>query len=208
MKTQRQLIRALYIFTVLVFLTQICQAQTNLGMVGIRSTHGRYLQAHADNGEMHASNEHRNEEETWFLVEVSRAQHLYAIYNWSNGKFMSKKTNGCAPADNTTLSHSETWVMVSGKPFGVLNAVAFKSSVDGTFLGANSAGDDTNCGGEVAAQSTVGPVADGNWAGWWVISPADKPSPGRDFWNTVGGVVSGFANKVSPADVAAVIALL
>jgi hypothetical protein len=106
-------------------------APTDLGIVGVRSVHGRYLQAHTD-GEMHASNPHRNTEETWHLVEVDRQRRIYALLNWRNGKFMSKTTNGCAPAVRTTLGPAQQWILVSGKPYGILNAVAFKSAVDGT----------------------------------------------------------------------------
>jgi len=160
--------------------------QANLGMIGVKSVHGRYLQAHTD-GELHASNEHRNEEETWFLIGVDKPNHVYALLNWRNGKFMSKGTNGCAPAVSTTLAPSEQWVLVSGRTFGVVNAIAFCNRADGTYLGANRPGDDTNCGGEVAAGSTAAPPQNnGAWPGWWVIEGATPPSPGRDFWNTVG----------------------
>jgi hypothetical protein len=180
--------------------------QTNLGMVGIKSTHGRYLQAHTD-GELHASNDHRNEEETWFLYEVNKEQHQYALLNWKNGRFMSKRTNGCAPAVSVTLTGAETWELVSGKPYGVLNAVALKAA-DGTFLGAAGPGDDEPCGGEVGAHSGGAPQRSGDWPGWWVMESATTPSPGKDFWNTVGGAVQGIVNQITPADVAGLLALL
>jgi hypothetical protein len=180
---------------------------TNLGMIGIKSIYGAYLQAHSDNGEMHASNEHRNEEETWFLVEVDKANHLYAIYNWSNGKFMSKSTS-CAPAVSTVLGIRETWRVYSGADYGVLNAVCFQSAADSTFLGTNSPGNDTPCGGEVSAQGDLGPVAQENWVGWWVPGAATAPSAGNDFWNTIGNAVAGIINQITPADVASFLAAL
>jgi hypothetical protein len=36
-----------------------------------------------------------------------------------------------------------------------------------------------------------------------VPEAADAPSPGKDFWNTIGNYVAGILNKVTPADVAA-----
>src|SRR5215813_1237692 len=55
-----------------------CPTLKNLGMVGIKSQEGRYLQAHTD-GELHSSNEKRNQEETWFLIEVDKDNHIYAL---------------------------------------------------------------------------------------------------------------------------------
>lgn len=179
----------------------------NLGMVSFRTNSGRYLQAHSDNGEMHASNEKRNEEETWFLVQVDAVKHIYAIYNWSSGKFISKNTaSGCAPADVTSISKTEEWVLVSGVPFGILNAVALKSLADGTYIGANPPAHDDKCGGEVAARSTQSPLVRPTWPGWWTLAPATEPSPGKDAWNTAGNFLLGIANKISPADIAKVFA--
>ena len=190
------------------FTTAPALALTNLGMVGLQSTHGRFLQAHTD-GELHASNEHRNTEETWFLVEVDRPNHVYALYNFRNGKYLSEQDNGCAPAVSTTLSPREQWVIVSGRPYGIQNAVALKSVVNGRYLGALEPGHDESCGGEVGAHDpATPPMNNGGWPGWWVVSPATTPEPGHDFWNTVGGVVTGIVNQISPADVAALLAAL
>lgn len=184
------------------------EAQTDLGLVGIKSIHNRYLQAHTD-GEMHASNPKRNEEETWHLVEVDKANHVYALLNWRNHQFVSKKTNGCVPANSTTLSASEKWIMVSGKKYGVDNAVAFKSFADGTFIGANKPGKDDDCGGEVASKSAdTPPVNKGDWPGWWVMEAATAPEPGKDFWTGVGKVFEGIASQITPANVAAILALI
>jgi hypothetical protein len=60
---------------------------TNLGMVGIRSVFNAYLQAYSSD-DLHASNNHRNEEETSFLLGVNQATHDYAIYNWKYGEFI------------------------------------------------------------------------------------------------------------------------
>jgi len=183
---------------------------TNLGMVGIQSIHGAFLQAYTGGGELHASNPNRNEEETWFLVEVDHANHLYALYNFRTGRAMSKNpANGCANATSVVISPNETWQLISGQPFGVVNAVAIRSRVDNTFLGALSPGQDVPvCGGEVAARDAAGPVANGGWAGWWVVSAATAPTPGNDVWNTVGGAFAGILNHINVADVATLLAAL
>jgi len=184
----------------------------NLGMVGIRSVYNRYLQAHEDNGELHASNPNRNEEETWFLVDLEVDENdpnSYAIYNWKNGQFLSKVDAQCARANSTTLSGPQTWNMILGQDYGVLNAVAFQSAIDGAFLRTEAPGNDTDCGGEVAAFDKNGPpVANGQWPGWWVLSPATEPTAGKDPWNIVGGYVEGILNKVTPADIVKLIAAL
>ncbi len=180
-----------------ILLTPLSDAQTNLGLVGVKTIYGRYLQAYPD-GEMHASNPHRNEEETWFLIEVDNARHIYALQNWRNGKFLSKRLNGCAAAISSSLSSQEQWVLVGGRAFGVINGVAFKSVFDGSFLAANAPAEDTVCGGEVTAQSTADLQASGSWPGWWVLEPASAPTAGRDFWNTVGGAINGIVN-IGPA---------
>jgi hypothetical protein len=181
----------------------------NLGMIGLKSRDGAYLQAHTD-GELHASNMHRNEEETWFLIEVDKVNHIYALSNWRTGRFISKSWGvGCAPATGVLLGVPEQWTMISGTPYGFPNAVALKSVRDGTFLGANHPGDDDPyCHGEVNAAVPDGPYANADWGGWWVPEAAKEPSPGSDVWNTIGGAITGIANSISPVDVAVLIASL
>ena len=182
----------------------------NKGMVGVKSVFGRYLQANSGNGEMHASNERRNEEETWFLIEIDAAQHIYALQSWKYGKFMRKnRENGCANAESTVISPTEQWILHSGQAAGVVNAVAFRSVVDRTLLGSNRPGQDDNpCGGEVSARDAGEIGRTGEWPGWWVLEPAETPSPGRDPWNTVGGFFEGMVNRLTAADVAAIIAAI
>jgi hypothetical protein len=97
---------------------------TNLGMVDIKSVYNRYLQAKSD-GELHASNENRNEEETWFLIDLELDENdanTYALYNWKTGLFLSKQGN-CARANSATLSSPQYWDLIAGQDFGVLNAL-------------------------------------------------------------------------------------
>jgi hypothetical protein len=198
-------IRSSICATAVCFIAGAAQGATNLGMVGVQNSKSKYLQAHYPDGELHSSNRHRNEEETWFLVEVDGPGHIYALYNWRNGQFISKKADGCAPANSAVLGDTEKWEMVSGKPYGVVNAVALRQVQDHTYLMGNDAGQNTHCGGEVASELTVAPPHNSDWPGWWVLTPATTPSPGSDFWNTVGGAVVGAINAIKPADVAAVI---
>ena len=175
-------------------------AANNLGMVGIQSIYGDYLQAHTD-GEMHASNPHRNEEETWFLVEVDASQHVYALANWRTGRFLSKRGN-CAVAASTVLGPTEKWVMISGRPHGFENAVALKSAYDGSFLGTRNPGNDTPCGGEVDAWDTnTRLMGQSNWPGWWVFSSAAQPVPGSDVLSEIRDALGGMVGHISPADV-------
>jgi hypothetical protein len=185
------------------------ETEENLGMISIQSTFGRYLQSHTD-GEMHCSNEHVNEEETWFLIEVDKTAHVYAIRNWRNGKYLSKRANGCVWAVESVIGPSEKWVFVSGKKYGIENAVAFKSYADDTYMGTYPPGQDIGkCGGEVAAESPADPPANnGGWPGWWVLQGVGEPQPGKDFWNVVGGKVGDVLNQIKPADVVALIAYL
>src|SRR5687768_16461165 len=76
----------------------------NLGMISLKSVHGYYSQAHTD-GELHGSNSGRNEEETWSLFEVNAADHVYALQNWRNGKYLSLQADRfCARASSIVVS--------------------------------------------------------------------------------------------------------
>lgn len=168
--------------------------QNNLGLVGILSIHDRYLQAHKDNGEMHGSNSSRNEEETWFLLELDKGNHIYALQNWDNHQFLSKKPSGCLRADVDAIGGTEQCTLVASEPYGTAGRVAIRWP-DGTFMGTNDPGDDDNeCHGEVTARSGAAPPkgSDG-WPGWWRFVAADTPEPGRNFWNAAGSVLVSVA---------------
>ncbi|MCW3479116.1 hypothetical protein OL229_06005 [Neisseriaceae bacterium JH1-16] len=184
---------------------------SNLGMIKIQSYEGYYLQAHADNGELHASRM-RAMEETWFLIQIEAAKHIYALYNWNNGKFLSKTSNGCATASSTRLGPTEKWIFESGRPYDMGHAVIVRSAFDGTILNTNSAGqNDVTCHGEIFARDNWS--KDGNatgnlkiptdydWGGWWVISKAGIPEKGEKVWNSTGGAVLGIGNNINPADI-------
>ncbi len=114
-------------------------------------------------------------------------------------------------ANSPILATEGEWEMVSGKPYGKLNAIAFKSVLDGTYMGYNKPHDDTGGGGEISTYPSI--AADGQGSrGWWVMEEATKPEEGKNVWNTVGGFLGGAAqkiiNNIKPADVAAIIAAL
>ena len=182
-------------------------AQTDLGLVSLKSIHACYLQAKTD-GEMHASNKHHDEEETWHLIEVDKPHHIYALLNWRNHMYMSK-SGACVPANKTVLTRSEQFILVSGVKYEARNAVALKSVADGAYIGGGVPGEDNECHGEVGGTDKADPpYNNGLWPGWWVIESVGEPKTGDDFWTGIGKVFDGIATKVSGADVVALIGLL
>jgi len=185
-----------------------------LGLIGVKSRWNRYLQAYT-NGDLHCSNEHRNEEETWFLVEVDRSQHIYALRNWRSGFYLTKTTDprGCADASNTAIGRQQQWYLQRSDPFEVQGAVLFRSVFDTTVLGAYPPGhnDDGGCPGEVTS-SGLWPASEiphtSDFAGFWVLEGATEPTAGKDLCTAIGAGLEAFASKITPADVAAVAALL
>ena len=166
-----------------------------------------YLQAYT-NGEMHAGNRHRNEEETWFLVDVDMRNHIYAFVNWRNGLFLSAKGNGCARADSAILSASEQWRIASGMPFGFLNASSLQTVATNHFRGAQDPGNDLACGGEVGcgigSAVPIPPSTNNRYDnGWWVIEPATEPTPGGPSFHDILGV----ALQVIPVALSVIAAL-
>lgn len=182
-------------------------AQTNLGMVALKNANnGNYMQGKT-NGEVHVSNANRHEEETWFLIDIDKSNHLYAIQNWRTGKYLSIDRE-CPRATGTALGDAEKWELISGKPYGVLNAVVIRSHVSGQrVIGIGAA----ICGGEAATPSGLRPgepPRDSRWPGYWVMESVGAPSRGPDFWNTVGGAFNGIANKIAPIALEALFAAL
>jgi hypothetical protein len=186
----------------------------NLGMVAILSSHGKCLQGKS-NGELHASQDFskRGAEETWFLVGVDTPNHIYALYNFATGNFLSVLVNGCAGSTTTILGPGQQWTIESGKSYGILNAFMIINKSSGFLLGGNAQGDNTSCGGEVNCSTTKsqiapGQFADSTWGGWWTMTSVGAPAPSNGIWNQVDGFFAGMANKVSPADVAALLAAI
>jgi len=178
-------------------LSSVSFAGQNVGIVAVVNSNGHYLQAHGDNGEMHASNDKRSTEETWVLIKVDESKHIYALQNWATGRVMSKHPNGtiqgqCVPAYNSTLDRESQWVLISGVAYGAPGKIAFKSVYDNTFLGAMPKGGDNapGCGGEVSATSVNQPPKDlSSWTAWWEVRSAQPP--GGSIIGTIADGVGG-----------------
>src|SRR5215468_7404554 len=69
--------------------------------VSLTSTYGHFLQAHKDNGETHASNDSRGDEETWVLIKLDDG--MYALRNTSNNKYLAVEESNCIRANRATI---------------------------------------------------------------------------------------------------------
>jgi hypothetical protein len=143
----------------------------NLGLVGVKNEHGTWLQAWS-NGLVRVNHE-RASEETWFLIAVNRAEHIYAFANYRTGKFLTKQVGsaGSVNANAPGLSTAAEWKVIPGKPR--VDAVALRNVADGTFLNDN---------GGVANTTTMPGGASRAWSGWWDLRSVGKPdnNPGKD----------------------------
>lgn len=158
----------------------------NLGLVGVKNEHGTWLQARS-NGQVHV-NQRRDADETWFLIAVNRADHIYAFANYRTGNFLTKQVGsvGCVNASSPDLSAAAEWKVIPGKPS--VDAVALRNVADGTLLSDNGGlGNDFRIdvcrGGEVSATTTTIPTGPSrSWDGWWDLRSVSKPdkNPGRD----------------------------
>lgn len=145
----------------------------SLGLVGITSTHARFLQG-KDNGELHASRETRSTEETWALYEVGEG--IFALKNYEYNKFIAQYTDGCARSTQTAVSPACMFRIINGSEYGQPTKVAIRSVTSNNFLGANGPGQDTQCGGEVGCGDSRGPSRDPNWPGWWLMDSVTAPT--------------------------------
>lgn len=158
----------------------------NLGLVGVKNEHGTWLQAWS-NGQVHV-NQNRDTEETWFLIAVSRADHIYAFANYRTGNFLTKQIGsiGCVNSNSPDVSTAAEWKVIPGKPS--VDAVALRNVADGTLLTDNGGrGNDFRpdvCpGGEGSANTTTIPTGPSRrWDGWWDLRSVSKPdkNPGKD----------------------------
>jgi hypothetical protein len=133
----------------------------------IQSVSGAYLQAHQDNGETHASNNHRGDEETWVIVWSDNTKKTVAIQNVSNGHWLAMREGDCTPAKDTVLGPWQKW-KIEDAGNGWVHIHSARTDYD-RYLAANQPRKDTSCGGEVAsnikADSTL-----------WKISTRTTPS--------------------------------
>jgi hypothetical protein len=162
------------------------------GLYGIiNNASNRFLQAKS-NGETHCSQTGCFKEESWIVVEVNKASNEYALLNWNNKRYLSKFTNGapCATAKGDQVTITETWIVMSGAPYGLPDCIGLRSAYDRTVLGANDPDDDSSCGGEVLSRDVVDPINHSDWPGWWRFVVAQDP-PQDDPNGTVTGVITG-----------------
>jgi hypothetical protein len=155
----------------------------NLGICVVRTVGGKFLQAHEDNGEMHASNDSQGTEETWYLYQFDKDQHIYGLRNFSNQMFLKVNQGnpfGFTRADASVPENRALWRLVPGRNFGVFNAAAFQNIGYGNgCLFANSPGDDDQHGGGEVHSNVIGPPSNNaGWGGWWFIEPASAPQGG------------------------------
>jgi hypothetical protein len=196
--------------------------QTYLGLVALKSNYdnGKYLQTHGD-GELHASNTHHDTEETWKLYLVDAEKGYFRLQNFDNSKYLRIKNptppppgpdfggvhavvaaNNCPQANVPAPGEEETLVFRRGAPNTVnMGKITMSSKTQGRFLTANAEGDDTHCGGEVAADGNQASM-DRTWNGWWTLEAVSEPNPdgGRSIFtvfNDVGGVVADFAKAIA-----------
>jgi len=156
----------------------------NLGLVAVKNEHGMWLQAWS-NGHIHV-NRNRDAEETWFLIAVNRAEHIYAFANYSTGMFLTKHAGfaGCVNADSPTLSTAAEWKVIPGKPS--VDAVALRNIADGTLLTT-----DACHGGEGSATMTTIPAGPSrNWSGWWDLRSVSKPDKNPGKHSIMGEIVN------------------
>jgi hypothetical protein len=175
-----------------------------MGLVAFKSRYGKYLQAHTE-GELHGSNSHVNEEETWLLYKLDADKGWVRIQNFRNqnpltlfykplsiavaGTNITLPPSNCPIASMPAQMTENTWIIEPG-PGGKV-ALKFKST--GKYLTTKGEGDDSHCGGEVSADASAkgGP----DWDGWWTVEPApNPPTSGRTVFSVFGDIGSGLAD--------------
>lgn len=164
---------------------------SNAQFFSITSSYGHYLQAHTE-GEMHASNDHRGNEETWVIIFADRQRNTFALKNARTGHFLSFQNNGCLRADRTAVGPWEQF-FIEDAGNGWVRFRTARTDVVGT-LATNGPGDDTACGGEVAINNNASSDV-------WTVrshSTAEDPGGGPDLGQVlstaaqIAGVVVSF----------------
>ncbi|HEY1428086.1 MAG TPA: hypothetical protein VGF18_00805 [Candidatus Tumulicola sp.] len=150
--------------------TSVCveaAEKRNLGLVGIRDENAAWLQA-SSNGSVRV-NSTRDSQETWFLIAVDRANHVYAVANYRSGRFLAKGTGAtaCVTAESSSLSAAAEWKIVRGKPR--VDAIGLRNVADSSLLYHSSA---QHCVTTTQRQIEFEP----KWGGWWDLRIAGKPA--------------------------------
>lgn len=152
------------------------------------SSHGRLLQAHADNGEMHASQEVGNigQEERWNVYSIRPG--VISIQNVSNNKWLCAEENGRAVCDRDNPSIWEEWTLFAG---GDGHTVCLRS-YHGKWLCAQPPDDDTQFGGEVIADRDNA----GEWERFTMVPSAQLQGSGSNWFNIVTQAVTAAGTLV------------
>ncbi len=110
------------------------------------SVFGHYLQAYT-NGQMHASNDQRGNEETWIILKTDSSRGTYAIKNARTGRYLTYAEGGCFVANRERVGPWEQFFFEDAGN----NLIRIRSARTDypALLGANQEGTNTSCGGEV-----------------------------------------------------------
>lgn len=124
---------------------------TNVGQVKLISSYGRLLQAHSDNGEMHASQDPDKvgAEERWNVFRWDDG--LISLANYSNTRFLTCTDQGQAVADRAQAGPWERWTLVAAGDGLHIGLRSWRN----TYLCGQAPGNDTRWGGEVIADRGV-----------------------------------------------------
>jgi hypothetical protein len=183
-------------------------------LVVLKSRYNKYLQAvehtgHPEDGELHASNSHHNEEETWLLYLVDDEKGWYALRNWAHGHYITilptsagPHLSGCPRATAAAAAGPEIWIMRPSENFNIAHKFLLQHKDTSRYLVAEgNEGHDTSCGGEVDA--TMVPFAgrsSADWGGWWTLENSGVPTPGSDVWTAfraVGEAIGGAIEDIT-----------
>jgi hypothetical protein len=169
------------------------QGLAYIGQFEFVSSHGRLLQAHTD-GEMHASQETQNigEEERWLVYR--RSDNVISLQNFRNKKWLSAEPSGRAVCDRDSPNIWEEWrLFASGDKISISLL-----SYHGRWLTAQPPGQDTQWGGEVAADRAKA----AEWERFSMVPSEPIQGGGGKWWETVKQAID-IATTVAPIVVGA-----
>lgn len=154
------------------------------------SSFGRLLQAHSDNGEMHASQETQNcgTEERWNVYVWPNG--TVSIQNYSNNKFLCDSDNTQVVCDRDQVGDWEIWTL-----YVVNRKVALKGSHN-FWITAQAPGDNAQFGGEVIANRPSSNPP-GAWEQFEMVPSPGIPMANNSWWNTVSNIIQT-AEQLAP----------
>lgn len=178
-----------------------------MGLVAFKSRYGKYLQAHTE-GELHGSNSHVNEEETWLLYKLDADKGWVRIQNFRNQQPLTMfykpltlpivgaiQPTNCPIASMSAQMVENIWIVRPGGSVAP-GKVALQFKLTGKYLTTKGEGDDSRCGGEVSADATAPGGQD--WEGWWTVEAApNPPTSGRSVFTVFGDIGQGVIDLAS-----------